>query len=89
MYNLAFYGIDEADFQLAPNHIVDDGEYETILESAVTALIISDAVIDSISTGGLLRTHNPTGSEGPIETVQILDESFNLQFSHENRKKRY
>lgn len=67
MYTLAYYGIDEEDFQLAPNQIVDDGEYETILESAITALRISDAVIDSISTGELPRTNRPSGLEGPME----------------------
>ncbi|SFR37207.1 hypothetical protein SAMN04487947_0575 [Halogeometricum rufum] len=67
MYTLAYYGIDDPDFQLPPNQIVDDGEYEAILESAVTALRISDAVIDSISTGELPRANRPTGLEGPME----------------------
>lgn len=67
MYTLAYYGIDKEDFQLPANQIVDDGEYETILESAVTALRISDAVIDSISTGELPRTNRPSGLEGPME----------------------
>lgn len=67
MYTLAYYGIDDADFQLPPNQIIDDGEYEIILESAVTALRISDAVIDSVSTGELPRTNRPTGLEGPME----------------------
>jgi hypothetical protein len=67
MYTLASYGIDYNDFQLPANKIVEDGEYETVLESAVTALRISDAVIDSISTGELPRTRRPSGLEGPME----------------------
>jgi hypothetical protein len=67
MYTIAYYGIDEPDIQLPPNQIVDDGEYESILESAVSALRISDAVIDSISTGELPRTRRPSGLEGPME----------------------
>lgn len=67
MYTLAYYGIDDQDFQLPPNQIVDDGEYASILDSAVTALRISDAVIDSISTGELPWTNRPTGPEGPME----------------------
>lgn len=67
MYTLSYYGIDKEDFQLPPNQIVDYGEYEIILESAVTALRISDAVIDSISRGELPRTGRPTGLEGPME----------------------
>jgi hypothetical protein len=67
MYTLAYYGINKEDFQLSPNQIVDDGEYVIILESAVTALRISDAVIDSISTGELPRANRPTGTEGPME----------------------
>lgn len=67
MYTLAYYGIEEEDFRLPGNQIVDDTEYEASLESAVTALRISDAVIDSISTGELPRANRPTGLEGPME----------------------
>lgn len=67
VYTLASYGINENDFELPANKIVDDGEYEIILESAVTALRISDAVIDSISIGELPRTRRPSGLEGPME----------------------
>lgn len=67
MYTLASYGIDYNDFQLPANKIVEDGEYEAVLASAVTALRISDAVIDSISTGELPRTRRPSGLEGPME----------------------
>jgi hypothetical protein len=67
MYTLAYYGIEKEDFQLSPNQIVDDSEYENILESSVTALRISDAVIDSISTGELPRTRRPSELEGPME----------------------
>jgi len=67
MYVVASYGIDEPDFQMPSNQIVGDREYESILESAETALRISDAVIDSISTGELPTTRRPTGTEGPME----------------------
>jgi hypothetical protein len=67
MYTTAYYGIDEPDFQLPPNQIVDDGEYEYAIESAVSALRIADAVIDSISTGELPGTRRPSGLEGPME----------------------
>lgn len=67
MYTLASYGIDEPDFKLPANRIVEDGEYDSIVESAVTGLRISDAVIDSIATGELPQTSRPTGVEGPME----------------------
>lgn len=76
MYTLASYGIDETDFQLSPNKLVEDGEYSVILESAVTGLRISDAIIDSIATGELPRTNRPTGKEGPMEHRSAIEGKF-------------
>lgn len=67
MYTLAAYGIDKSDFELSPNNIVEDTEYSLIVESAVTGLRISDAVIDSIAKGELPRSHRPGGLEGAME----------------------
>lgn len=76
MYTLASSGIDEVDFQLSPNKSVEDGEYAVMLESAVTGLRISDAVVDSIATGELPRTNKPTGKEGPMEWRSTIEGKF-------------
>jgi hypothetical protein len=67
MYTLASYGIDEPDFQLPPNKLIEDPEYGFILDSAVSALRIADAVIDSVAMGELPRTDRASGPEGPME----------------------